>query len=191
MKFDAVILAGGASSRMGRDKAFLKIGGQPLLARQIRIAIEAGASQCFISGRTGVDYSSFSRPVLPDRFADAGPLAGIEAALATAAAPLMLVVAVDLPQITAPVLRQIVSGCAGGKGVIPRLGEKLEPLAAVYPKAAHSIAAAMLEQRLLAVRDFAANCVRLELAGFLDVPASEVCYFKNCNTPGDLAGQPG
>jgi len=47
MNFSAVILAGGKSSRMGRDKAFLKIGGQTLLARQIQLARELGAARNF------------------------------------------------------------------------------------------------------------------------------------------------
>src|SRR6266566_3753822 len=59
MNFSAVILAGGKSSRMGRDKAFIKVGGQPLLARQIQLAQTVGAKEIFISGREDVDYSNF------------------------------------------------------------------------------------------------------------------------------------
>src|SRR5215469_13467268 len=59
MNFDAVILAGGKSSRMNRDKAFLNIDGRTLLARQIELARQAGAKNIFVSGRSGKDYSSF------------------------------------------------------------------------------------------------------------------------------------
>ena len=81
MIFSAVILAGGKSLRMGRDKAWLEIEGQTLLARQIALARETGAAEIFISGRADADYSAFGCPVLQDGFPDAVPLAGIERAL--------------------------------------------------------------------------------------------------------------
>ncbi len=68
MNFSAVILAGGKSSRMGRDKAWLEFDGQSLLARQIACVRRAGASEVFISGRAGVDYSAFGCPVMEDEF---------------------------------------------------------------------------------------------------------------------------
>ena len=105
MNFSAVILAGGKSSRMGCDKAFLEIGGQTLLARQIQLVHDAGAAEVFISGREGVDYSTSGCRVLTDKFPDAGPLAGIERALDTMTSPLLLVLAVDLPAMTAEFLQ--------------------------------------------------------------------------------------
>src|SRR5690349_130325 len=87
MNFSAVILAGGKSSRMGRDKAWLEINGQILLTRQIELVQAGGATEVFISGRAGMDYSAFGCRVLQDRFPNAGPLAGIERALDAAIAP--------------------------------------------------------------------------------------------------------
>ena len=84
MNFSAVILAGGKSSRMGRDKAFLSISGKTMLARQIETVRAAGAAEIFISGRAETNYSEFGCRVLVDKFHNAGPLAGIEAALAAA-----------------------------------------------------------------------------------------------------------
>src|SRR5579862_376258 len=97
MNLSAVILAGGQSSRMGRDKARLEIGGWPLLARQIQLLRKVGVEEIFVSGRPDQDYAEFGCPVLSDRFAEAGPLAGIERALAEASLPWLLVVAVDMP----------------------------------------------------------------------------------------------
>ena len=75
MKFSAVILAGGRSSRMGQDKAWLPIDGQPLLARQISLVRELDPVELLISGRSGTDYRSLGCRVLTDGFPDAGPLA--------------------------------------------------------------------------------------------------------------------
>jgi molybdopterin-guanine dinucleotide biosynthesis protein A len=136
MKFSAVILAGGKSSRMGRDKAWLEIEGRSLLARQIQLVREAGAAEVFISGRANSDYSNFDCRVLHDRIVDAGPLGGIESALAASSSSLLLALAVDMPKMQVQLLSRFVSRCGERVGVIPRVNGKIEPLAAFYPKAA-------------------------------------------------------
>ena len=158
MNFSAVILAGGKSLRMGRDKAFLEIGGQTLLARQIGLASEIGAAEIFISGRAEADYSAFGCRVLQDKFPDAGPLAGIERALDAAKSPLLLVLAVDLPEMNAEFLRRLAANASESCGAIPKLANHVEPLAAFYPKAADSLAATSLERKNFAVKDFASQC---------------------------------
>lgn len=185
MSFSAVILAGGRSSRMGRDKAFLETGGQTWLARQIEVVRAAGATEVFVSGRIGVNYPSSSGRVLPDHFPDAGPLAGIETALAAATHPLLLVLAVDLQAMNATFLRQLLTAAAGG-GAIPRLEGQTEPLAAFYPKIAHAIAERRLRRHSGAVQGFADECVQSGGARFVDFPAADAIHFQNCNSPDNL-----
>lgn len=187
MNFNAVILAGGKSSRMGRDKAFLEIYGQTLLARQIETARATGAAEIFISGRADTDYSTFGCRVLKDNFPDAGPLAGIETALATTITPCLLVLAVDLPEMRVDFLQRLLAGCVENYGVIPRLAGNLEPLVAVYPKAAHSLAETLFRAGSNAVATFAEECVRSGIARFVDLPASEAKLFTNWNSRADLA----
>jgi molybdopterin-guanine dinucleotide biosynthesis protein A len=187
MNFSAVILAGGKSSRMGRDKAWLEVGGQTLLARQIDLARETGATEIFISGRSGNDYSAFGCRILEDEFPDAGPLAGIERAFGATKAALLLVLAVDLPEMRAGVLLRLAAGCSETCGVIPKLAGNIEPLAAFYPKAAYELALARLERGEFAVKDFAGQCVKSGLARFIDLPENEAKHFANWNSPADLA----
>ena len=186
MNFSAVILAGGKSSRMGRDKAFLDIGGQTLLARQIKLASETGAAEVFISGHTNADYSAFCCRVLHDQFAAAGPLAGIERVLTAATSPLLLVLAVDLPEMNVEFLRRLAAHCANGSGAIPRVMENIEPLAAYYPKAAQPLAETLLCAGKKAVAGFAEQCGRAGLARFVDLTAGDARYFANMNTPADV-----
>ena len=186
MRFSAVILAGGKSLRMGRDKAGLEVGGQPLLARQIQLARELGANEVFVSGRADTDYAAFGCPVLPDKFVGAGPLAGIERALDAATATLLLVLAVDLPEMSVAFLRRLGGGCTENLGSIPRVNERIEPLAAFYPKSAHSLAAAMLRNRRNVAAAFAENCVQSCQARFVECPDTEACHFANWNSPADL-----
>lgn len=186
MSFSAVILAGGKSSRMDRDKAFLEIDGRTLLARQIELARQVGAQKIFVSGRAGKDYSGFNCPVLEDKFQSAGPLAGIERALDAASTPLVLVLAVDLPNLTGDLIRKTFFHCDGNAGAIPRINGKIEPLAAFYPKAAHPLLLKLLGQKSNAVKDFAARCVASGFASFVDLPADNAGLFVNWNSATDL-----
>jgi molybdopterin-guanine dinucleotide biosynthesis protein A len=148
VNFAAVILAGGKSSRMGCEKAFVEVRGQTLLARQIQLARAVGAAEVFISGRAGVDYAAFGERVLLDEVADAGPLAGIARALVETNAPLLLVLAVDLPEMSAEFLRRLAAHCTETTGAIPRVAGQVEPLAAFYPKAAEKLLAALTSGQL-------------------------------------------
>ena len=186
MIFSAVILAGGKSSRMGRDKAWLEVNGEPLLARQIRLARAAGAAEIVISGRAGTDYSGFGCRVLQDRFPEAGPLAGIERALAESLSPLVLALAVDMPNLTPGFLQMLAAGCGSETGAIPRTGGGVEPLAAFYPKASWTLADKSLRANSNAVQRFAELCVNSGLATFLEFVPPQADLFKNWNSPVDL-----
>lgn len=186
MNFSAIVLAGGASSRMGRDKSFIEINGQMLLTRQIQNARSAGVAEIFIAGRMDVDYSRFNCPMLPDRFPNAGPLAGIESGLAQMTHHLLLVLAVDLPAMNPDFLRTLIERCDSECGVVSRVSGQVEPLVAIYPKAAWPLAASFLKRDLRVAKQFAHDC---EAAGFVrwfDVAASENNLFANCNYPNEL-----
>jgi len=186
MNFSAVILAGGNSSRMGRDKAWLEVGGQRLLERQIELVRATGAVEVFISGRPDTDYEGLGGRVLHDQFSNAGPLAGIERALAATASPLLLVLAVDLAAMSTEVLRRLAAASATNAGLVPQLNGKLEPLAAFYPKATHALAVAQLERGNFAVKDFAERCVQAGLCRLLELAASDAHPFANWNSPADV-----
>ena len=201
MKFSAAILAGGQSSRMGQDKARLRIDGQPLLARQIQLVREVGACEVFISGRAGVDYSEFGCRVLQDRLVDVGPLAGIERALTETTNPLLLALAVDMPRMTAGFLQQLLLSCEENIGIVPRVAERIEPVTAFYPKISLSLinklipaskiegtgdGSLQVKRKLISARGFAEECVERNLAKFVDVDESEAHFFSNWNSPQDV-----
>ena len=187
MTFSAVILAGGKSSRMGRDKARLELGGQTLLARQIGLARKTGAVEIFISSRADADYTTFGCRVLPDKFPNAGPLAGIERALDAAKSPLLLVLAVDLPEMNERFLQRLAADCLETRGAVPKLAGQIEPLAAFYPKTTHLLAVANLERGTFAAKDFAWLCVQSGLASFIELDAHEARCFVNWNSPTDVS----
>lgn len=98
--FSALILAGGKSSRMGRDKALLSINGQSLLAHMQQLAIDSGAAEVLVSR----NQPGF----INDTEHQAGPLAGILAALAHCTTSQLLILPVDTPLLSAASLQQLV-----------------------------------------------------------------------------------
>jgi molybdopterin-guanine dinucleotide biosynthesis protein A len=147
---------------------------------------EIGAAEIFISGRAHVDYSAFGCRVLRDKRPDLGPLAGIERALDSATTPQLLVLAVDLPQMSAGVLRRLAAACSETCGTIPRLANHLEPLVAFYPKSACTLAATQISCGHFAVKDFATLCLQSGLARIIEIPAEISPHFANCNSPADF-----
>ena len=190
MNIGAVILAGGESKRMGRDKAWVEIAGEPLIARSLRTVRDAGITEVYISGRADTDYSSLHCPVLLDRETGSGPLAGIDLGLDLARAQLVFVLAVDLPQMTTELIRALVGRCDPRTGVIPKVRGHLEPLAAIYPKRCRALARECLLKRRLAARDFAEACLHEQAVRIFSVPEKDSPCFENWNTPSDVTTPP-
>src|SRR5947199_5422668 len=144
-----VLLAGGESRRMGRDKATIEFEGRPLWERQLEILRALRPETIFVSARQSPCWLPADTELILDDPPSRGPLSGLRKALAAMRTTHLVVLAVDMPFITAEQLR-VLCGLAGqGCGVTPMIGERAEPLAAVYSReSALDFAAA------LAGRDF-------------------------------------
>ena len=191
LTFSGAVLAGGRSTRMGRDKASLLVHGELLLLRQLRLLAEAGCSDRLVSsGTTAPGPALVLVPdevrIVADGSADAGPLAGLERVLNEAWHELVLVLAVDLPALDAGFLRTLLADARPGVGVVPSRDGQHEPLVAVYPRAAAAEALARLGRGEFALRPF----VRAGIAaGWLrerPVAADEDRFFTHWNRPEDL-----
>lgn len=171
---------------MGRDKARLEFRGKSLIQLAVEKVREVGIEEILISGRPGEDYSALRCPVLLDRKPGFGPLGGIERGLQECAAPLLLVLAVDLPRMTTEILRELTARCDRLTGVVPRLNGELEPLAAIYPKRCHAWAFDALARSRRAARGFAEACLRNRAVRMFPVSAADAPCFANWNCPADL-----
>ena len=187
MNLSALILAGGKSSRMGRDKAWLEIDGQPLIKRQIALLHQLCVTEVFISGRADTDYSALGCTVLRDTFIDAGPLAGIERGLAATTSSFLLVLAVDLPRMELGFLQILFGACGRAVGVVPLVRSKTEPLISIYPKQIHPIAVQHLEDGRYAVNQFVDVCRKAGMVLDYTVASANEHVFLNWNAPGDLS----
>jgi molybdopterin-guanine dinucleotide biosynthesis protein A len=138
-RVSGVILAGGASRRMGRDKALLEFGGELLIAR-IAERLRAVVDEVIIAANDTARYAPFADRCVPDVYPGIGTLGGIHAGLRAAAHQLAVIVACDMPFLNPDVLAWFVgaAGSANGAGdadlVVLKHDKGVEPLHAVYRK---------------------------------------------------------
>lgn len=130
---NAFVLAGGQSTRMGRDKALLMLDGGTLIEHMLNKLRTVGLTPRICGSRP--DLARFAE-VVPDNFVQSGPLAGIEAALAVSDSDLNLFVPVDLPGIPPEFLVWLMARAETSHAVatIPRFSDRLQPLCAVYSR---------------------------------------------------------
>lgn len=125
-----VILAGGKSSRMGRDKADLLLGEKTFLEIQIEKGRTLGIEDILVSGYRG---ERCPVPVVKDRFVEKGPLGGLEACFRQVKNPYVLVLCVDVPLVPVEELRVMMDMAqAKNTSVILRHGDRTEPMMGVF-----------------------------------------------------------
>lgn len=138
----AVVLAGGRSSRMGRSKAFLDVGGETMARRLV-----LGLDRLFdtVSLSIAAPSSSEEDPELTrlvgaagvchDEFPDRGPLEGVRSSLRALTVEFAFFIAVDTPLVWVPLVRALVRSAEdSGRGAVPRFAGRLEPGFAVYSR---------------------------------------------------------
>lgn len=181
-----LVLAGGASRRMGRDKARLVVEGELLAVRVVR-RLRAGCDRVLIASGDGDRLPGIADGQVADAVPDAGPLAGILAGLEAARTPLVAVVAVDMPFADVAVLEVLASHWDGEVGVVPRVDGRVQPLHAVYATAAAADLRRCLGEGRRGVVDvvtaLGARVVDQDAWAAVD-PTSR--FAVNVNEPGDL-----
>ncbi len=173
-----IILAGGESRRMGRDKAELRLGGKTLAELQVEKLRVLGITDILLSG----DRQALPgvRGV-PDLYPGRGPLSGIHACLKAAARPVCLVLSVDVPLFPAEALGELLAAHEGGATVLGYGGE-IEPLIAVYDSALGDRAESLLLADRRSVRSLL-NSTRTKVFPFTGDPTA----LLNCNTPEEFS----
>jgi molybdopterin-guanine dinucleotide biosynthesis protein A len=186
MTFAALLLAGGESRRMGRDKATIEFGGQPLWERQLQVLRRLRPENILVSARTAPDWLPATVQLLLDDAPSRGPLSGLAKALGAIETTHLVVLAVDLPFMTAEELSRSLRLATERCGAVPIIEGRAEPLAAVYP------AEAMADFRdALAGSDFSLQSVVRNLAAIDKVKLwrvgkEDAQFYRNVNEPGDF-----
>lgn len=182
----AVLLTGGQSLRMGQDKAQMQIGGKALWLRQMEL-LRSIANTVAVSAGRQPDWLPENAEWVPDVENVQGPLAGLLAAIAWAkkkSATHLIALAVDLPQMQADTLRQMLDHCSAGRGVVAKTSQGCEPLAALYPTESESIMRAAAESGRWKLQDLVRDLVQKGL--LTEFTPGDETAFHNMNSPEDV-----
>lgn len=190
----AFILAGGQSSRMGRDKALVPLANKPLIQHAVDLLHQIGLQPTIAGART--DLSLYA-PVLPDDTPDHGPLSGICTALRHTRSELALFLPIDLPLIPASLLRYLLfhAQITGHAATIA----SVNAFPQTFPAVLRSDAVPIFQSELDAGRS---GCLAaFKIAGAAVIPAENLVqsshvtdpraqppfrWFTNVNTPQQL-----
>lgn len=182
------ILAGGKSTRMGTDKAFVPLDGRTLLARALDLARQVTSDVHIVGDRK--KFAPFA-PVVEDIYPGCGPLGGIHAALRSSQSDLNVILAVDTPFVSLALVHHLITrarNCPSATVTVPHGNLGWQPLCAVYRREFAASAEQALTQGRYKIDSLfedektqAISDPELETAGF------SPRIFQNVNTPADLA----
>ncbi len=172
----ALVLAGGKSSRMGRDKSLIPIHGTPLIELIVQ-QLRPWFAEVIICADRKERFAHLGCRVIRDETPGLGPLMGIVSGLKGARTELNFVLACDIPRIDPPFIRRMIQAASGFDILLPRHPDgRYEPLLGIYSKRIVPIAEAMIDRGIRKIDRIYPAC-RL---GFLDF--NEFAWLKNINT---------
>jgi molybdenum cofactor guanylyltransferase len=179
-----IVLAGGASQRMGTNKALLPAGQQQTLVSRVVGNLRALSDDIVLVSNSPELYADLDVRHASDRFQDAGPLAGLHAGLLAARHAWAFVAACDMPLVNHRLVRYMVVLAAGYDAVVPRVGRSIEPLHALYSRACLPAIEACLQSEQRRVISFYPD-VRVRYVDQREIAIFDRAgrTFSNANTP--------
>ena len=183
----AFILAGGKSTRMGTDKAFVLLDGRTLLTRMLDLARQV-SSNVHVVGDPA-KFAPFA-PTIEDIFPGCGPLGGIHAALRCSPTDLNVILAVDVPFVSLALLDYLISRARNSDAnvTLARAAGGLQPLCAVYRRSfADAAEDALRAGRYKIDALFALTNTQVIEEAQLEAAGFSPRVFRNLNSPEDLA----
>jgi molybdopterin-guanine dinucleotide biosynthesis protein A len=186
MNLSAVLLTGGESRRMGKDKATLLFRGKALWQIQLNLLQKLEPAEILISARTDPVWRPPEVKFVRDDPPSRGALSGLAVALARMRSKHLLALAVDMPFMTEKYLRFLCDKIAPGHGVLPMIGDRVEPLAAIYPAEAHLDFVGSLSGGDFSLQTLTSQLVKEAKFQVIPVAQEEEGFFRNLNEPVDL-----
>lgn len=181
-KYSGIVLAGGKSSRMGQDKARMKLNGTEMLQLVLR-QLEPVVDEVFVSSNHS-EHAMFNKELIYDEYKGQGPLAGIHAGLKKSSFDMNIVLSCDIPYISKMVIEKLKLAYlkSGGTTTIASCAGRLHPLCGIYSKDNLEVIEDLLNKKVLkmlhALEFMNVNVVEFE-------PEYERC-FMNMNSREDF-----
>ena len=182
MNLIAVILAGGQSSRMGRDKALLELNEQKFI--DLLVQELSGCCKVMISAAHQDDYAGYGVPVIADETKDIGPIEGIRQALRSSGSDYVFVCAVDTPFVRKEMIQYLAEFISSDyDAFVFREGDRIHPHIGIYSRAALPVIEEMIGEKQYRLTKLLSR-IRTK---YVDIGTS--CFdrkaLRNINTPDD------
>ena len=182
MGLTGIVLAGGQSRRMGRNKALMALEGQTLIGRVLD-KVSSLCDELIISANDADLYAGLPARVVPDIVPRRGALSGIHAGLSAMRNEMALVVACDMPFLNLRLLRYMIVIAPGYDVIVPRVGGSYEPLHALYSVNCIAPIVQLMDQGPRRVIDFYKHVQVREVAQDKIALFEAELSFVNVNTP--------
>jgi molybdopterin-guanine dinucleotide biosynthesis protein A len=172
---------------MGKDKATLLFRGKPLWQIQLELLRKLRPSEILISARSDPAWRPKDIPFVADVPPSRGPLSGLAASLAQMHNIHLLALAIDMPFMTDKFLRCLCTKIEAGRGAVPKIGNRAEPLAAIYPREAEIDFRSALTGADFSLQSLTRRLVKTGKLRMFSVTQQEEKFFLNVNETSDLA----
>ena len=186
MNITAVLLAGGESRRMGRDKATILLRGKLLWQIQLELLRKLEPTEIFVSARTDPAWRPAVVQFVADDPPSRGPLSGIAASLAQIHTAHLLALAIDMPFMSEQYLKFLRNQIEPETGVVPTIDSRAEPLAAIYPREADTDFRSGLEGTDFSLQSIVRRLIESGKLRDVRVKEPETKLFLNVNEMPDL-----
>ena len=186
MNISAVLLTGGESRRTGKDKATLLFRGRPLWQIQFDLLRTLQPEEIFVSARTDPPWRPSDVQFVSDEQPSRGPLSGLSATLARISTDHLLALAIDMPLMTESYLRLICNLIESDRGVLPMIGDRAEPLAAIYPKGVGIDFITALSGSEFSLQSLTKKLIEAGKLSLVNVLDEEKKFFRNFNALTDF-----
>lgn len=171
---------------MGQDKATVLFRGKRLWQIQLDVLRKLKPAELLISARSDPDWrpsdTTFAADVTPSR----GPLSGLSAALGVMKSTHLLALAIDMPFMHEVYLQSLCDQIEPGRGVLPMIAGRTEPLAAIYPSEARPQFEAALSGVEFSLQTLTRELVQTDRLTMISVAQSDESLFCNINEPTGL-----
>lgn len=181
MNISAVLLAGGESRRMGEDKATLQFRGHSLWQIQIDLLRGLRPAEIVISAKTDPPWRPRDARFVPDDPPSRGPLSGLAAALRQIRSSHLLALAIDMPFMSESHLRFLCEQIESGRGILPMIRDRAEPLAAIYPAEADVDVVAALSGTDFSLQSLTRHLVEIDKLGVIQMAGEMEFLYRNLN----------
>ena len=181
-----VVLSGGKNLRMGENKAFIKIGGIPIIQRTLDLFQHLFQEIIIVTNEQEL-YVEFNAKIYRDLTPNGGALAALHTGLFYSSFPYSFAVGCDMPYLKESVIDYLVQRAEGYDVTIPRTPDGLQPLHAIYSKSCMEAIERLMKEKRAKISDFFPS-VRINIVGTSEIlPLDpDLESFINLNTPDEL-----